>query len=274
MQDLEQIPLERIISGLQFVDGLAWSHTAGMLMADVRQNRIFRITGPAKAALFRDNTGGTAGLACDVQGRIYMCESNTRRVTRMDRQGGSIEPVAETFQGKKFNAPNDIVVRRDYHAYFTDPAFGSALERRELDYHGIFHVSPKGETEVVAQWKTRPNGIALSPDGRLLYVSDSDRHAVAAFDVDKNGSVSNQRDLIKNVAGVPAGIKTDVEGRIYVCARGVSIYSAAGKFHRTLLEGDNVANCAFGEEDLESVFMSSRSMVFKATVGVKGALQY
>ena len=274
MQEPAQIPLERVITGLQFTDGLAWSHTAGMLVADVRASRIFRITGPTKAAMFKDNTGAATGIACDVQGRIYMCESTTRRVSRMDRQGGGVEPLAETFQGKKFNAPNDIVVRRDYHVFFTDPAFGSANDRRELDYYGIFHITPKGETDVIAQWKTRPNGLALTADGRILYVADSDRHAVVAWDVDKNGAPTNQRDVIKNIAGVPGGIKTDMEGRIYVCARGVSIYSAAGKFQRTLLEGDNVSNCAFGEENLESLYMTSRGSVYKAEVGVKGALQY
>ena len=273
MQELEQISLQKVVTGLQFVDGLAWSHTLGLLVADVRQSKIYRINGTTKPILFRENSGGACGLACDIQGRIYVCESVARRVTRMDNKG-AVEPLAEAFQGKKFNSPNDIVVRRDGHVFFTDPAFGSAADHRELAYNGIFHITPKGEIDVVAQWKTRPNGIAFSPDGKLLYVADSDRHAVVAFDVDKNGAATNPRDVIKNIAGVPGGIKVDVDGHLYVAARGVGIYTPVGKLQRTLLEGTNASNCAFGEADIESIFISERGGIFKAELGVKGALQY
>jgi gluconolactonase len=194
-------------------------------------------------------------------------------VTRYDLKG-VLEPLAEGYQGKKFNAPNDIVVRKDGHVYFTDPAFGSANDRRELDFYGIWHISPKGELDVVAKWKTRPNGIALTADGKVLYVGDSDRHAVAAFDLDRAGIAGNQRDAIRNVAGVPGGIKTDVEGRIYVAAKGVAVYSPDGKLQRTLMGSENTSNCTFGEGDLESLFISARDSVFRVKLGVKGALQY
>ena len=197
----------------------------------------------------------------------------TRRVTRLDLSG-KVETLAENWQGRKFNSPNDIVVRKDGHVYFTDPAFGSANDHRDLDFYGIWHISAKGDLDTVAKWQTRPNGIAVSADGKQLLVCDSDRHAVVAFDLDRNGAAANQRDVIKNIAGVPGGIKTDVEGRFYVAAKGVGIYTSAGKLQRTLLESENASNCAFGEGDLESLFISARTSIYRVKLGVKGALQY
>ena len=264
---------EKIAGNLQFVDGLAWSRSGFLAAADVRQRKIFRFDPDPHPKVLRDSDGGVSGLAYDLQGRLYMCESETRRITRFD-QKGKLETLAEGFQGRKFNAPNDIAVRKDGHVYFTDPAFGSANDHRELDFYGIWHISPKGDLDVVAKWQTRPNGIAISGDGKLLFVADSDRHAVVALDLDRNGAGGNQRDVIKNVAGVPGGIKTDSDGRFYVAAKGVAVYSAQGKLERTLLEAENAANCAFGEGDLQSFFISARGNIYRVKLGAKGALQY
>jgi gluconolactonase len=273
MQDLANYESERVAANLQFVDGLAWSRSGFLAAADVRQRRIFKLDSTAHPKVLRDNDGGASGLAYDLQGRLYMCEAETRRVTRFDLKG-NLETLAEGYQGKKFNAPNDIAVRRDGHVYFTDPAFGSANDRRELDFYGIWHMSPKGDLDVVAKWTTRPNGIALPSDGKVLYVTDSDRHAVVAFDLDRVGAAGNQRDAIRNVAGVPGGLRTDVGGRLYVAAKGVAVYSPEGKLQRTLMESENTSNCAFGDLDLESLFISARGSVYRVKLGVKGALQY
>jgi gluconolactonase len=272
-RELPNFESEKVVADLQYVDGLAWSRSGFLAIADVRQRKIFRLDSDPHPKVLRDNDGGASGLAYDLQGRLYICESETRRVTRMDAKGG-IETLAADYQGRKFNAPNDIVVRKDGHVYFTDPAFGSANDHRDLDFYGIWHVSPKGELDLAAKWQTRPNGIALSGDGKTLFVCDSDRHAVAAFDLDRAGAAANQRDVIRNVAGVPGGLRTDVDGRFYVAAKGVAIYTPDGKLQRTILASENVANCAFGEGDLESLFIAARGNVFRVKLGVKGALQY
>src|SRR6202167_6634385 len=168
MQDLANYESQRVAANLQFVDGLAWSRSGFLAVADVRERKIFKLDSSPHPKVLRDKDGGASGLAYDLQGRLYICESETRRVTRLDLNG-KIETLAEGYQGKKFNAPNDIVVRRDGHAYFTDPAFGSANDRRDLDFYGIWHISPKGELDVLAKWQTRPNGIAVSADGKTLY---------------------------------------------------------------------------------------------------------
>ncbi|HEX4278218.1 MAG TPA: SMP-30/gluconolactonase/LRE family protein [Bryobacteraceae bacterium] len=264
---------EKITANLQFPDGVAWSRSGYLVIADVRQKKIFRFDSVPPQKILKESDGGASGLAFDLQGRLYVCESEARRVTRIDLKG-KLETLAENYQGKKFNAPNDIVVRRDGHVYFTDPAFGAANDHRDLDFYGVWHISPKGDVEIAAKWQTRPNGIAFSADGKLLYVTDSDRHTVVAFDVDRNGRLTNQRDVIRNVSGVPGGIRTDVDGRLYVAAKGVAVYTPEGKLQRTLLEDQYASNCAFGEGDLESLFITSRAGLFRVKVGAKGALQY
>jgi gluconolactonase len=273
LQALPNYESEKIASNLKFVDGLAWSHSGFLAVADVGQKKIFKVGMEPHPPVLVDNDGGASGLAYDLQGRLYICESEARRVTRLDAKGKS-ETLADMYEGKKFNAPNDIVVRRDGHVYFTDPAFGSAGDHRDLDFFGIFHISPKGDLDVVAKWQTRPNGITVSTDGKILFVTDSDRHTVAAFDLDRNGAASNQRDVLKNIAGVPGGIKLDADGRFYIAAQGVATYSPQGRLERTLLEGERAINCAFGDTNLDWLFIAARTGIYRAKVGAKGALQY
>jgi gluconolactonase len=273
LQDPSTYEAEKVASNLQFVDGLAWSRSGFLAVADVRQRRIYKLSSSPHPEVLRDNDGGATGLAYDLQSRLYICESEARQVTRLN-QNGEVEVLAPDYQGKKFNSPNDITIRKDGNVYFTDPAFGSANDHRELDFNGVWRIAPKTGIEIVAKWQTRPNGIALSADGKLLFVTDSDRHAVVAFDLDRNGQAANQRDLVKNIAGVPGGVRTDVEGRLYVATKGVAQYSSQGRLERMYLDSEYTSNCSFGEGDLESLFVSSRGSVFRIKLGVKGALQY
>lgn len=273
MQETLRFESQKVASALKFADGLAWSRSGYLAVADVRKKTIIRLGGSAEPQELIVNDGGASGLAFDVQGRLSVCESEARRVTRSDLKGKT-ETLADSFEGKKLNGPNDVVVRRDGHIYFTDPAFGNATDRRELSYYGIYHIGLKGEFEAIARWQTRPNGIALAADGRTLYVTDSDRHAVVAFDVGRNGEAEKPRDVVRNISGVPGGIRTDVDGRLYVAAKGIAVYTAAGKLERTLIDSNNCTNCTFGEADLEYLFVSSRSDIYRIKMGVKGALQY
>ena len=113
--------------------------------------------------------------------------------------------------------------------YFTDPAFGAQSDHRELDFYGVYHIPPKGPMTLIAKYSTRPHGIALSPNGRTLYVSNADEKNVRAFDLDKNGEASNERVLIARTGGVPGGIAVDEKGRLYVAGIGIGIYSPDGK---------------------------------------------
>jgi gluconolactonase len=182
--------------------------------------------------------------------------------------------LASRFEGKRLNAPNDIVVRRDGHVYFTDPAFGNQEDSRELDFYGIFHITPKGDLELTAKWKTRPNGITLAPNGRILYVADSDARCVRALDLDRAGAASNERVVIDKIPGVPDGIRTDEKGNIYVAGKNVYVYSPQAKLLGDIALAETPSNVAFGDADLESLFITARTAVYRVRIGVKGALQY
>lgn len=272
-QDFENIMSERVATGMVYVDGLTWSRDGFLVFSDALRKTVYRLdpTGPPKPT--EENRNGAEGLAYDAQFRLYLCEPALHRVVRMDRRGKA-EVLAEAYQGKKFNGPNDIVVRKDGNVYFTDPAFVSGKETRELDYNGIYRITPKGELEVVAKWTTRPNGITVSGDGKSLFVTDSDRRTLVAFDLDGKGAASNQRDLFGKIPGIPGGIRTDVNGRFYIAAKGLGVYTREGKLVHTFLPTEVITNCTFGDSDMETLYASARKAVYKIRLGVKGAVQY
>jgi sugar lactone lactonase YvrE len=213
------------------------------------------------------------GSTFDTQGRLYLCETRTRQVTRLDKKG-TPEVLAQSWQGKKLNAPNDIVVRKDGHVYFTDPAFGNQLDTRELDFYGVFHVSPKGELSLAAKWKTRPNGIALSPNGRTLYVTDSDERTVRAYDIEKDGMPANERILISGIEGIPDGIRVDEKGNLYVAAKEIYIYNSAGKRISQINIGETPSNLAWGDNDFGTLYVSARTSIYRIRLEYKGSVQY
>ncbi|HKD07392.1 MAG TPA: SMP-30/gluconolactonase/LRE family protein [Bryobacteraceae bacterium] len=272
-QNFDEIQAERAATGLQYADGMAWAREGFLVFADVGKKKIYRLDPGIAPKPTEEDNNGAQGIAYDSQGRLYICEPFMRRVVRLDRKA-KLETVTDAFEGKKFNAPNDVIVRKDGQVYFTDPAFASQIDSRELDFNGVYHVNLKGEIEAVARWKTRPNGIALSPDGKVLYVSDSDRHAVVAFDLDGRGGAANPRDVITKIEGVPNGMRTDVNGRLYIGAKGLDVYSPDGKLLHRLLPNEIVTNCAFGDNDFETLYASGRKIIYRIRLGVKGALQY
>lgn len=265
--------IEHVASGFRFTEGPAWSREGFLLFSDIPNNQIMKYVPGQKPVVFRENSNGANGNAFDTQGRFYTCESHTRRVVRMDKKGET-QVLADKWEGKRFNAPNDIAVRRDGHAYFTDPAFGAQADTRELDFFGVYHITPKGELRLVAKPTGRPNGVAFSPNGRVLYVTNSDEHNVRAYDVDHNGDLSNERVLIAGVNGVPDGIRADEKGNLYVAGNRIWIYDAQGKLTENLDLAEIPSNCAFGDSDLRSLYITARTGLYRARRDVKGALQY
>jgi len=271
-QNLSDIHVEKIVQGLRYGEGPAWSPEGFLLFSDTVTNKLHKFVPGKGDSDFADVPGGPIGNAFDAQGRRYTCEFRERRVTRTSK-AGKTEVLVSRFEGKRFNAPNDIVVRRDGHAWFTDPAFGNQEDHRELDFYGVFHLTSKGEVEPIARWKTRPNGVALSPNGRTLYVTDSDARSVRAFDLDHNGAASNERVVIDKIEGVPDGIRTDEKGNLYVAAKAVMVYSPQAQLLGRIALTETPSNLAFGDADLETLFITARTHVYRVRIGVKGASQ-
>ncbi len=272
-QDFSKISLEKVDAGFRFTEGAVWSREGFLLFSDVPNDQIRKLVPGERSEVFRKDSHGANGNTYDAQGRLYSCESRTRRVVRMDKKG-KIEVVAEKWEGKRLNAPNDIVVRKDGNIYFTDPAFGEQADHRELDFYGVYRITPKGVMSLVAKPAGRPNGIAFSPNGRILYVDNSDDRNVRAYDVDHAGDVSNERVVVSNIEGVPDGMKVDEKGNLYVTAKGVAVYSAEGKLLHTIDMPETPANCAFGDPDLQTLYITARTSLYRVRLNVKGAVQY
>jgi gluconolactonase len=271
-QDFSSVQLERVASNHKFTEGPVWSREGFLLFSDVPDNVIFRVDAKGKSA-FRENSNGANGNTYDTQGRLLTCESRTRRVVRLEKNG-ELTVLAERYQGKRLNAPNDIVARRDGNIYFTDPAFGNQETGRELDFFGVYRIPARGEIELIAKPSGRPNGIALSPNGRILYVANSDEKNVRAYDLDGKGAASNERVIVEKVDGVPDGMKVDEKGNLYVTARALAVYSPQGKLIATIEVPETPANIAFGEGDYQILYITARTGVYRTRVPVKGFVPY
>ena len=174
--------VEKVAGGFGFIEGPVWSRQGFLLFSDIPNGRILRINGPGPATVYRDHTNAANGNSMDAQGRLYSAERDGRRVSRIETDG-TVTVVADRWQGKRLNSPNDVVVRRDGHIYFTDPASTAVKEPMELGFNGVYHVTPEGRMSLVTASMHRPNGVAISPEGKILYVADSTDRTIVAFDL-------------------------------------------------------------------------------------------
>jgi gluconolactonase len=272
-QNFSNVTVETVAHDLHYAEGPVWSLDGFLLFSDTTTDQLRKWTPGKGLADFATRAGGAAGNAYDDQGRLYTCEFRDRRVTRTSKNGKA-DVLAAKFEGKRLNAPSDIVVRRDGNVYFTDPAFGNQQDSRELDFYGVFRIRSGGELEAVARWQTRPNGIALSPNGRLLYVGDSDARLIRVFDLAGNGAASNERVFIPKTNGVPGGIRTDEKGNVYIAAKYLAAYSPRGDLLKEIQFAQAPSNLAWGDPDFAGLFITARTAIYRVRLGVKGALPY
>jgi gluconolactonase len=270
-QDFSQLKVEEVASGFPGGEGSVWSREGFLIFSDYSQDRLYKYV-PGKAPeVYREDSHGANGNTMDRQGRLYSCEYKARRVTRTDRKG-RIEVLVDRFEGKRFNAPNDIVVRRDGHVYFTDPLY-TPLDERDLDFYGIYHVTPKGRIEAIARLQTRPNGVTLSPDGKILYAANTNERNVRAYDLSRAGQASNERVVISDLPGGPDGIRTDARGNLYLTSRGIAVYSPGGQLLGRISVPGNARNLAFGDADLRTLYIIGNSL-YRVRVTIPGSIHY
>lgn len=265
-QEFEVAKMQLLAKGYTFTEGPAWSKEGYLIFSDIPGDKLLKWVPGHEVEILRADAHGPCGNAFDAQGRLYTCETRARRVTRTDKSG-KIEVLADQFEGKRLNAPAHLAVSKTDHVYFTDPAFGSQVDHRELDFNGVYHLPPKGPLKLIAKFPTRPNGIAISPNGRTLYVTNSDEHNVRAYDLDRNGDTSNERVIIANLKSPPLGLTTDDKGNLYVAAGGIEIYSPDGKLLHSMPLHEQAAGAAFGETDLKTLFVTARGYVYRARFG-------
>lgn len=266
-QEVQPPTIDTVVANHQFIDGPAWSPDGFLVFSDLPTNRLLKI-GSDGVSILKEKTEGANGNAFDDKGRLYTCESSARRVIRTDKKG-KLEVLAERFEGKRFNGPNDLAVSKSGHVYFTDPAFGKQADSREMSHYGVYHISPKGEISLVAKPLGRPNGIALTHKGDKLYVTNSDEKNVRVYDIGKDGVPANEQVLITKIDGVPSGIETDETGRLYVAARDVLIYSPQGKHLLNIHLAESPSNLVFS--DPHTLYVTARGSVYRLRWALKGA---
>ncbi|MBM2824647.1 MAG: Gluconolactonase [Dehalococcoidales bacterium] len=273
----EDLKLEQVATGFGFTEGPVWCRDY-LLFSDIPQNRIhlWRMSshGP-EVTIFRTPSGNSNGLTRDRSGRLIACEHSNRRVTRTETDD-SVSVLAERYQGQRLNSPNDVVVRSDGSIYFTDPPYGLENHNavKEVPFNGVYCIKPDGKLVLLADDFDRPNGLAFSPDETVLYIDDSTRNHIRAFDVDRDGNLSNGRiflDITSPEEGVPDGMKIDRQGNLYCTGPGgIWVSDPGGKCLGRIVLPEIPANLAWGDSDWKTLYITARSSVYRLRLAVSG----
>jgi gluconolactonase len=265
--------VERLAEGFDWSEGPVWDRRGGyLLFSDVPQNTVFKWQQGKGVSVFLKPSGytgttprggepGSNGLIMDPQGRLVLCQHGDRRVARLE-EDRTFKSLAERYQGKRFNSPNDGVFKSNGDLYFTDPPYGLLKQNddpaKEIEFNGVYRISAgDGSVTLLSREMTFPNGIAFSPDEKTLYVANSDpKKAIwMAFPVKDDGTLGEGRvfaDVTSSVGsrkGLPDGMKVDQSGNLFATGPGgVLIFAPDGTHLGTLATGEATANCGWGED--------------------------
>lgn len=296
--------IEKLADGFGFLEGPVWVHSGKpgyLLFSDIPANVIdkwdpqngkvsifleksgFAGADPGDAG-YQSNNGhvvvtlyGSNGITLDRQGRVTYCQHGDRAVVRLEKDGKRTV-LADRFEGKRLNSPNDLVYKSDGSLYFSDPPYGLRKladdPKKELSFSGVYRLS-KGKLQVVNKDFQAPNGLAFSPDEKYLYVDDSSTKTYWRFDVQPDGTLANKKLLIdassSKDAGVPDGMKIDKQGNMYAAGPGgVWVISPDGKHLGTIVPPENPANLAWGDADAKTLYFTARTGLYRLKVNVSG----
>ena len=272
--------LTTVAAGLQFTEGPLWLPDGSLLFQDIKAERTHRVGPDGVSHVFRESTGAANGQTFDADGKVIFCEQNGRRVSRMDPDGSHVETVAETWKGKRLNSPNDIVARADGLLVFTDPAYGVKPEDRSISFQGVYALDGAGprEPRLLLDDFEKPNGLAFSPDQKTLYVCDTGRYHVRAFEVTPEGEVAPATGRVfctfdPGQPGGPDGMKVDREGRVYVAvALGVWVFEPSGKLLGILATPSRPSNLAWCGPDGSTLAITAVDQVHRVRLKVEGLM--
>lgn len=293
----EGTQIEVLADGFDWTEGVCWIKEKGFLVfSDIPPNKIMRWDPKSGVSVFMERVGytgkepfvsptpepGTNGLMLDHEGRLVACCHGDRVIKRIEKDG-KITVIADKYNGKRFNSPNDCVYKSNGDLYFTDPPYGLPLREkdpgRELDWFGVYRLGKDGRVTLLTKEMTRPNGIGFSPDEKTLYVAQSDPAAAIwkAFPVQEDGTLGKSRllyDATKNVEkkepGLPDGMAVDKQGHIWATGPGgVYCFQPDGKLIGRLLTGQRTANCKFGD-DGKTLFVCADMFICRVKTNVVG----
>ena len=284
--------IEKLAEGFAFTEGPIWfKEERYLLFSDIPRNEINKWTPDGKVVLFRKPSGydkddapagafiGSNGMTLDHQGRLIICEHGNGRVTRLEKDG-ALTVLADKWEGKRLNSPNDIVQKSNGDFYFTDPPYGLPKQdndpKKELDFNGVFRLSD-GKLHLLYKGVARPNGLAFSPDEEFLYLNNSEPHnkICLRFEVQADGSLANEKvffDLTSDSSdGVPDGMKIDRNGNVYSTGpSGVWVFSPDGKRLGTIKPPEVPANLHWGDADSKTLYITARTGLYRIKLNIAG----
>ena len=273
---------QRIATGFTFTEGPVWDYrNKRLLFSDIPGNTVYAWTEGGGHTVFRRPSGNTNGNTVDLEGRLVSCEHTGRRVVRT-HPNGSLEIAASHFEGNRLNSPNDVICTSSGDLIFTDPPYGlkqqdGSFAAGELGYNGVFRVAVNGETSLLIDDFSRPNGLLLDAEESRLFVDDTEHQHVRVFDLAAGGGLENGRVFAElthgDISARPDGMKMDVEGNIYVAGNtleGLWVFNPEGTLIGLISVGEGPANLAWGGEDWSTLFVTANTSVYRLPMRVAG----
>ena len=270
--------LQRVAAGFGFTEGPMWDPAGFLYVSDETLNKIFRVYPDGKKeeviAL-----GDPDGNTFDRQHRLIDCASVLRAIIEVTPDG-KYKILADRFDGKKFNSPNDVIVGPDGALYFTDPTLDLvAGEKQEIPFQGVYRLDQTGNVRLLTKDLTQPNGLAFSPDGKHFYVDDDDKRNIRVYDLGLDGALRNGRIFGEEPGakddGVPDGIKVDQHGNLFVTGpKGIWVWDAKGNHLGTIAMPEQPANLAWGDKDYRTLYITATTSVYRLETKTQGFVPY
>lgn len=268
--------LTSIASGFGFTEGPVWDDSGSLFVSDEVQNKIYRVSSDGQKTPII-SLGDPDGNTYDTKRRLIDCASVLRAIIRVTPDG-QYKILADRFEGKRFNSPNDVVTGPDGALYFTDPTLDlPAGQKQELPFQGVYRLDENGEVTLLVKDMSQPNGLAFSPDGKRLYVDDSERRDIRVFDFGPNADVSNERQFgeEKGTGGVPDGMRVDEAGNLFVVGpQGIWIWDAQGRHLGTIIVPEEAANLTWGDKDYQTLYITASTSVYRIRTKTRGFVPY